>query len=223
MSRILVVEDNHDLAFGLRNNLEIEGYQVEVATDGRAGLQQARAANLDLVILDLMLPELDGFRVLRALRQEGRDVPVLILTARGEEEHRLAGFERGADDYLIKPFSLKELNARLEAVLRRAGPQATVIRIGDAEVDLGAHEIRRGGNRHRLLAKEVDLLRYLIRHAGRVVDRAEILREVWGYETYPTTRTVDTHVFKLRQKLEETADQPRHLVTVHGVGYKLLL
>jgi two-component system response regulator VicR len=196
---------------------------VDSAVDAETASEKLTAQSYTAILLDLRLPGADGLDLLRELRAGGDQTPVLVITARGEEEHRLAGFERGADDYVVKPFSLRELNARLEAVLRRTGPQATVVRIGDAEVDLGAHEIHRGGHGHRLLAKEVELLAYLLRHAGRVVDRAEILREVWGYEKFPTTRTVDTHVFKLRQKLEETPDHPKHLMTVHGVGYKLLL
>ena len=223
MRRLLVVEDDRGIRESLVDFFSIHQYAVDSAADAETAREKLAAQSYTAILLDLRLPGADGLDLLRELRNGGDQTPVLVITARGEEEHRLAGFERGADDYLIKPFSLRELNARLEAVLRRAGPQATVVRIGDAEVDLGAHEIHRGGCRHRLLAKEVELLAYLLRHAGRVVGRAEILREVWGYEKYPTTRTVDTHVFKLRQKLEEIPDQPKHLVTVHGVGYKLLL
>ena len=223
MRRLLVVEDDQGIRESLVDFFSNRSYQVEGVEDAESADEKLAAQSYSAILLDLRLPGADGMEVLRQLRQRGDNTPVLILTARGEEEQRLQGFEGGADDYVVKPFSLRELDARLEAVLRRTGPQPTVLRIGSAEVDLGAHEIHRNGTSTRLLAKEVELLAYLLRHAGRVVDRAELLREVWGYEQFPTTRTVDTHVFKLRQKLEETPDKPVHLMTVHGVGYKLLL
>ena len=182
--RVLVVEDNTDLAFGLRNNLEIEGYDVEVAEDGRRGLEKIRDSAPDLVILDLMLPELDGFRVLRSARQEGFDMPILVLTARGEEADKVRGLKLGADDYVTKPFGLLELLARVEALLRRGGPRANeetglVERFGDVEVDSRARTVTRRGEPVDLAPKELDLLLALMRHRGTVVSRLDLMREVW--------------------------------------------
>lgn len=225
MSRILVVEDSPDLAFGLRNNLEIEGYEVEVATDGRKGLELARAQNPDLIILDLMLPEMDGFRVLRELRDEGRTMPVLVLTARGEEADKVRGLKLGADDYVTKPFGLLELLARVEALLRRGAPEKTaenaVERVGDVEIDIGARTVQRGGQPVELAPREFDLLLALIRHRGMVVSRQQLLTEVWGHTGEVITRTVDTHVAELRRKLEPDPATPRYIVTVRKAGYRL--
>jgi two-component system alkaline phosphatase synthesis response regulator PhoP len=222
MSRVLVVEDNADLAVGLRNNLEIEGYEVEVAVDGGAGLAAARARPPDLVILDLMLPGLDGFRVLKSLRQEAGP-PVLILTARGEEADKVRGLKLGADDYVTKPFGLLELLARVEALLRRGqrGPGARVLRFGRVEVDVGARVVRRGGQVLELAPKELDLLVALLDADGAAVSRLDLLRCVWGYSAAAVTRTVDTHVAELRRKVEDDPSRPRHLLTVRKVGYRL--
>ncbi len=206
MMRILVVEDNPDLAYGLRNNLEIEGYQVEVADDGTKGLARARDGRPDLIILDLMLPGMDGFRVLRALREAGRTMPVLILTARGEEADKVRGLRLGADDYVTKPFGVLELLARVEALLRRAAPPVPggnggppPERFGDVEVIPAA----------------------LLRRRGAVVTRLDLLREVWGYSAEVLSRTVDTHVAELRRKLETDPAAPRHILTVRKSGYRL--
>jgi len=225
MTRILVVEDSPDLALGLRNNLEIEGYEVEVAADGRQGLELARARNPDLILLDLMLPELDGFRVLKELREEGRTMPVLVLTARGEEADKVRGLKLGADDYVTKPFGLLELLARVEALLRRGAPDAgladTVKHIGDIEVDTGARTVQREGESVDLAPREFDLLLALIRHRGTVVSRQQLLTEVWGHTGEVITRTVDTHVAELRRKLEPDPAAPRYIVTVRKAGYRL--
>ena len=228
-SRILIVEDNHNLAIGLRNNLEIEGYEVEVAHDGVAGLEAARDRHPDLVILDLMLPGLEGYRVLRALRDEGREMAVLILTARGEEAEKVRGLGLGADDYVTKPFGLMELLARVKAHLRRARedgrartqPLAPVIRFGDVVVTPSTHDVSRAGAPVALRPKEFDLLLALVRRQGGVVTRLELLREVWGYDETVVSRTVDTHVAELRRKLEDDPTNPRYILTVRKTGYRL--
>jgi DNA-binding response OmpR family regulator len=222
VSRILLVEDNADLAYGLRNNLEIEGYQVEVAPDGPAGLALARSSAPDLVILDVMLPGLDGFRVLRSLRSEALTMPVLVLTARGEESDKVRGLRLGADDYLTKPFGLLELLARVEALLRRSGqPRGGSERFGSIVVDRAARTVTRGGAGIELAPKEYDLLLALLVREGEVVPRLELLRRVWGYSAAVVTRTLDTHVAELRRKLEEDPARPRHILTVRKVGYRL--
>jgi len=227
MKRVLVVEDNPDLAFGLRNSLEIAGYEVIVASDGLAGVQQARTTDPDVLVLDLMLPGMDGYHVLRTLRDEGVAVPVLILTARGEEADKVLGFRLGADDYVTKPFGVLELLARIEALLRRskhwreaANGGAALERFGDVEVDVHARTVRRRGERVELTPKEFDLLVALLHRQGRVTSRNELLRAVWGYSASVVSRTVDTHVAELRRKLEHDAADPRHILTVWKVGYK---
>ncbi len=227
--RILVIEDNADLAYGLRNNLEIEGYEVEVAGDGTKGLARARTAKPDLVILDLMLPGLDGFRVLRTLRDGGHGMPVLILTARGEESDKVRGLRLGADDYVTKPFGVLELLARVEALFRRAsprgggngGPLPTVERFGDVEVVTASRTVMRRGQAVTLTPKEYDLLLTLLRRNGSCATRVELLTEVWGYSAEVMSRTVDTHVAELRRKLEADAANPKHILTVRKTGYRL--
>jgi two-component system alkaline phosphatase synthesis response regulator PhoP len=226
MSRVLVVEDNPDLAFGLRNNLEIEGYDVIVADDGPSGLTRAREALPDLVILDLMLPGMDGYRVLRALRSEGFERPVLILTARGEEADKVIGFRNGADDYVTKPFGVLELLARIEALLRRATggarPQASAAeRFGDVEVDRAARTVTREGIPVYLAPMEFELLLALLHRRGAVATRQELMREVWGHRAVVVSRTVDTHIAELRRKLERDPAAPRHILTVRKAGYRL--
>jgi DNA-binding response OmpR family regulator len=223
MSRVLVVEDNADIALGLRNNLEIEGYEVEVAADGRAGLDAAQARRPDLVILDLMLPGLDGFRVLKALRGSESCPPVLILTARGEEADKVRGLKLGADDYVTKPFGLLELLARVEALLRRTKRALAprVLRFGAVEVDVRARAAQRDGREVGLAPKEFDLLLALLEAEGAAVSRLDLLRRVWGYSAAAVTRTVDTHVAELRRKLEDDPSRPRHLLTVRKIGYRL--
>jgi DNA-binding response OmpR family regulator len=227
MKRILLIEDNPDLIYGLRNNLEIEGYDVSVAEDGPSGVQRARELQPDLVILDLMLPGMDGYRVLRAIRESGSVVPVLILTARGEEADKVRGFRLGADDYVTKPFGVLELLARVEALLRRAAtptihvPAATTERFGDVDVDVASRLVLRRGEPVALAPKEFDLLLALLRRRGAVVSRLELMKEVWGYRAAVVSRTVDTHVSELRRKLEDDPARPRHLLTVRKAGYRL--
>ncbi len=222
--RILVVEDNEDLAFGLQNNLEIEGYEVEVARDGTTGLERARSGHPDLLILDLMLPGLDGLRVLRTLRGEGLDLPVLILTAKGEEADKVQGFRTGADDYVTKPFGVLELIARVRALLRRTewGSRASdgVERFGEIEVDPAARRVCRAGDEVALTPKEFDLLLALVRRQGAVASRDTLLQEVWGYRNPVNSRTVDTHVAELRRKLEDDPSAPRWILTVYKAGYR---
>jgi two-component system, OmpR family, alkaline phosphatase synthesis response regulator PhoP len=222
MIRILVIEDNVDLAFGLRNNLEIEGYEVGVAHDGRQGLVQATAAKPDLIILDLMLPGMDGFRLLRNYREQGGRAPVLVLTARGEESDKVQGLKLGADDYVTKPFGVLELLARVEALLRRGQPSPTLksFRFGEIEVDPGTRSITRAGKPLQLSPKEFDLLLALIARGGTVVSRVELMKSVWGYQADVLSRTVDTHVAELRRKVERDPARPQYILTVRKAGYR---
>ena len=230
MTNILIVEDNEDLAFGLRNNLEIEGYTVKIAGDGVKGLARIRQSRPDLVILDLMLPNLDGVRVLRSLAESGPDVPVLVLTARGEESDKVRALRLGADDYVTKPFGLLELLARVEALLRRsagrragAGSEEEAFRFGGVEVRPRPRTVSRDGAPVDLAPKEFDLLLALCRRHGTVVSRLDLLRDVWGYSDSAITRTVDTHVGELRRKLERDPSKPRHILTARKAGYRLEL
>ena len=224
MSYILLIEDNTDLAFGLRNNLEIEGHQVEVAADGETGLELARTTDPELVILDLMLPGIDGFRVLKSLRAADFGAPILILTARGEESDKVRGLRLGADDYVTKPFGLLELLARVDALLRRVGQgedEPPIRRFGDVEVRRSRRQVLRNDESIDLTPKEYDLLIALLDRRGGIATRRELIREVWGYSYDVVTRTVDTHVAELRKKLEPDPAQPVHILTVCKVGYRL--
>ena len=224
MSRILIVEDNANLAYGLRNNLEIAGYEVEIGEDGEAALERVANEPPDLIVLDLMLPGLDGYRVLRRLRDDGHDLPVLILTARSEEADKVLGFRLGADDYVTKPFSVLEVIERVGALLRRAGRgdgDQSPIRFGDVLVERATRTVRRRGEPVALTPIEFDLLVALLRRGGAVAPRLELLREVWGHQAAVVTRTVDTHIAELRRKLEDDPSSPRHILTVRKVGYRL--
>jgi len=222
VKRLLIVEDEAAIRESLVDFFTAQDFLVDEAPD-LATARRLVGTDIAAILLDLRLPDGDGLDLLRDLRRDGNPAPVLILTARGEEQQRIRGLELGADDYVVKPFSVHELHARIAAVLRRTGAPAASFRIGEVEVDLDAHELCRDGEVHRLLQKEAELLRLLCRHPGRTFARDEILREVWGYLEMPTTRTVDTHVFNLRKKLEAKPDAPEHLLTVHGVGYKLVM
>ena len=221
--RILVIEDNEALATGLRHNLEFEGYEAHVASDAAAGLAAARELAPDLVILDLMLPDADGFRVLRTLRAAGDATPVLVLTALGDEADKVRGLRVGADDYVTKPFGLLELLARVEALLRRTArpPGPATVRFGEITVCLATHDVTRAGRALPLRPKEFELLAALLRRNGAVATRHELLREVWGYDPSVTSRTVDTHILELRRKLEPNPAQPVHVLTVRKTGYRL--
>ena len=226
-ARILIVEDNPNLAYGLRTGLEIEGYDVQVAEDGETGLERARGWKPDLVMLDLMLPGMDGYRVLRALRDGGSEVPVLILTARGEEADKVLGFRLGADDYVTKPCGVLELLARVGALLRRSrmadhrAPLEAMERFGGVEINPASRTVTKGGTAVALSPKEFDLLLALVRRRGAVASRVELLREVWGHRVEVMTRTVDIHIAELRRKLEDDPSQPRHILTVWKAGYRL--
>ncbi len=225
MKRILVIEDEPQMLLGLRDNLELEGYEVETAADGDEGLAKAASFSPDLVILDVMLPRKNGFDVCRELRARANPTPIVMLTARSAETDKVLGLELGADDYVTKPFSITELLARVRAVLRRAGtqkPQTDSVRIGDIDVDFKLHQARRGKTRIEFTAREFELLRYFVQHIGQVVTREQILNEVWGYEEFPTTRTIDNFVAKLRQKIEKAPHAPEHILTIHGSGYKFV-
>ena len=227
MSRILVVEDDPAILRGLADNLTFESYEVLTAGDGEAAYRLLCEKKPDLLILDLMLPRMSGYELCRKARSEGITTPIMMLTARGEEADRVLGLDLGADDYMTKPFSVRELLARVRALLRRtAGPSKALpddLRVDDLVVDFRRYEARKGEKVLEMTRKEFGLLRLLAARAGEVVSREELLNEVWGYENYPSTRTVDNHVASLRSKIEEDAAQPRRLLTVHGVGYKLVL
>jgi two-component system alkaline phosphatase synthesis response regulator PhoP len=227
VTTVLVVEDNRDLAFGLQTALQIEGYDVNVAYDGRAGLDSAREQAPDLVILDLMLPEMDGYSVLRELRRAELNMPVLILTARGEEADKVLGLDWGADDYVTKPFGTLELMARVRALLRRGtveeseSHESKIEQFGEITVDTASHTVLRSGEPTQLTPKEFDLLLALLRRRGAVATRLELLTEVWGYQAAVMTRTVDVHVAELRRKLEPNPSEPQYILTVRKVGYRL--
>jgi len=226
--RILVVEDEEALRLALADALRAEGYDVLEAPDGGRGLELALSEGPDLVLLDLMLPVLDGFEVLRRLREDRLTSPVMILSARGEEWDRIQGFEVGADDYVVKPFSMRELLLRMRALLARADGatpgldlEGGRVRIGAAVVDFAGYAVEREGRRQGLSRRELDLLRVFLAHEGEVLDRGRLLDLAWGRDEFPTHRTVDMHVLKLRKKIEPVPEEPRHLLTVHGVGYRL--
>jgi DNA-binding response OmpR family regulator len=227
-TRILVIEDEPDLRAGLQHNLELEGFQVDTAADGKQGLRKATQDKPTLILLDLMLPHLPGIEVLRQLRASASATPVIILSAKGQDRDKVQGLELGADDYLTKPFTLSELTARIRAVLRRtqvkrpetpSSEGAPVLRFPGLTVDFKRFSVTRDGEEIQLSRYEAEILRMLIDRMGEVVSRQDLLRKVWGYVHLPTTRTVDNHIARLRKKLERDIDQPIHVVTVHGLGY----
>lgn len=225
MSVILVVEDDAAILRGLADNLRYESYDVLAAADGETGYRMVREKKPDLLVLDLMLPRMSGYEVCRKLRAERDTTPILMLTARGEEADRVLGLDLGADDYMVKPFSIRELLARVRALLRRSQPARVMpdeLRFDDVTVDFRSWEARRGGQPMEMTRKEFGVLRYLASREGEVVTRDELLNEVWGYENYPTTRTVDNHIASLRAKIERDPADPQRLRTVHGVGYKFV-
>lgn len=226
MARILLVEDEPQMQRGLRDNLEIEGYDVEIAADGQSGMEKMLEGSFDLVILDVMLPKKSGFDVLKAVREKGTTTPVIMLTAKGEEIDKVLGLELGADDYVTKPFSLRELLARVKAILRRAEGSLQNsggrIVLGTVEVDFGTYTATRKGKTLEMTPRELDVLRFLWQHRNRTVTRDRLLTEVWGLDESVTTRTVDNFVMRLRQKIEADPSHPKHIITIHGAGYKLL-
>lgn len=226
--RILVVEDEPDMAMGLRDNLQFEGYEVLLAHDGEVGLELALKEQPVLVLLDVMMPGLDGFEVCRRLRENQFRSPILMLTARGQEIDKVRGLELGADDYITKPFGVRELLARIKAALRRNAmiredpASLTEIQIGSALVSFEHNLITRGRKKHPLGHYESEILRCMIEKEGQVIDRATLLREIWGLENEPMNRSVDNHIVSLRRKLEKDPSHPEHIITVHGFGYKLV-
>ncbi len=225
MSRIVVIEDDLAILRGVRDNLAYDGYEVLTATDGEEGYRLIREESPDLVILDLMLPILNGYEVCRRVRAEGITTPILMLTARSEEMDRVIGLDLGADDYVTKPFSLPELLARVRAILRRTKAETALpdeLRFADVDVDFQRYEARKAGEPLQMSRKEFGVLRALAAREGKVVTREELLDEVWDYDQYPTTRTVDNHIASIRAKVEDDASNPVYLLTVHGVGYKLV-
>ncbi len=223
MTRILVIEDNADLAFAVTTALQSEGFDVAVAGTGPDGVDRARQRDADLIILDLMLPGFDGYRVIRELRGEGVETPILVLTARGEEADKVRGLRLGADDYVTKPFGAMELLARVEALLRRARHPVVAslsTRFGDIVVNRPARSVARAGTPVALTPKEYELLVALMDRAGSVVTRGDLLRAVWGYQQDVSTRTVDIHISELRAKLEPVPAKPVHIITVRKVGYR---
>ena len=228
MSKILVVEDDEAMAVALQDGFAYEGHEVTRAADGEEGLRLAREEAPEIVILDVMLPKMTGLEVCKVLRGEGSQLPIIMLTARGQEIDKVLGLKLGADDYITKPFSFMELMARVEAVLRRSQPQkscpddASVQRIGDITIDLSRHEACKNGDPLDLTPREFRLLDFFIKHQGEVVTREDLLDAVWGYDTIPFTRTVDTHIAKLRKKIEKDPSNPVHLITVHRLGYKFV-
>jgi len=228
MPTILVVEDEESIAEPMVENLEFEGYEVLDARDGNRGLELALSGRADLVLLDIMLPGVNGYEICRRMREEGIDIPVIMLTARGEEADKVRGLDIGADDYLTKPVGILELMARIRAALRRGGsgkevPTSELLEFGQVRVDFGRFEALMDGEQVHLSPKEFGILKLLWERAGKAVSRAEILQEVWGYDVYPTTRTVDTHIAELRATLERDPAHPEHILTVHGTGYRLVL
>ena len=224
MAYVLVVEDNADLAYGLRNNLEIDGHHVDTVDSGEGALESVARRAPDLIVLDLMMPSLDGYQVLRRLRTDGYDMPVLILTARTQEADKVLGFRLGADDYVTKPFGVLELLARISALLRRANRYAAVNaveRFGDVAVNRDTRTVTRDGRRVDMSPMEFALLMALIARRGATASRIELLQEVWGHNVGVVTRTVDTHIAELRKKLEVHPAAPVHILTVRKVGYRL--
>jgi DNA-binding response OmpR family regulator len=225
MTKVLIVEDDQAMAVALRDGFQYEGHQVTVARDGANALSLAGDREFDLVILDVMLPKLSGLDVCKQLRSAGNNVPVIMLTARGQEIDKVVGLKTGADDYVTKPFSFMELLARVEAVLRRTSSRAEStdqFAFGDITIDFKKNDARKGGRPIDLSPRELRLMKYLIDHRHEVVTRDQLLDSVWGYESFPLTRTVDTHIAKLRHKIEDNPSDPHWIVTVHRVGYKFV-
>lgn len=224
MSRILIIEDDRAILRGLKDNLEYESYEVLTATDGEQGYSLIQEHQPDLIVLDLMIPKMDGYELCQKVRREGIDTPILMLTARSEEVDRVQGLDLGADDYVTKPFSVPELLARIRAILRRVQPSTDLpdhLSFDDVVVDFKRFEAKNADEVLKLSRKEFGVLRLLAARAGQVVTRNEMLDEVWGHDYFPTTRTVDNHIASLRAKLEKDPAHPNHLITIHGVGYKL--
>lgn len=224
MQQILIVEDEPDMARGLQDILEYEGYRVTAVGNGEAGLVELERKTPDCIILDLMLPEMNGYQVCEQIRRRGCKVPVIMLTAKAQDYDKIRGFQSGADDYLTKPFSVGELLARVKAILRRSleyKPEMEMLRVGSSVIDVKHYTVRRGKKEESLSYYEVELFKLLHANANQPVSRDEILDKVWGTENYPTNRTVDNFIVKLRKKIEEDFRNPKHILTIYGVGYQL--
>jgi DNA-binding response OmpR family regulator len=225
MTKILIVEDEPNMVAGLRDNFEYEGYQVVSAFDGKEGLETALKESPDLVVLDVMMPKMSGLDVCKQLKARRPSIPIIMLTARGQEVDKVVGLELGADDYVTKPFSIRELLARVKAVLRRSHTvpkDQERFSFADVSVDMRRCQVQRSGHEIEMSAKEFELLKYFICHPGETLSRDRLLQDVWGYDKFPTTRTVDAHIVHLRQKLEPNPEQPRFFLTIHGTGYKFV-
>ena len=225
MVKVLIIEDEPNMVLGLKDSCEYEGYEVAVARNGKEGLEKASTEKHDIILLDVMLPLMSGIDVCRTLRNRGIETPILMLTARSQETDKVVGLEVGADDYVTKPFSIKELLARIRAHLRRAAKQVVDIEtftFGDVELNFKKYVARKGGQPLDLSAREFEILRYLIRRRGEIVTRDQLLDEVWGYDSTPVTRTVDNHIARLRQKIELNPSDPKHIVTIHRIGYRFI-
>jgi len=225
LAKVLIIEDEPNMVLGLKDSCEYEGYEVAVARNGKEGLEKAATEKPDIILLDVMLPLMSGIDVCRTLRTRGIETPILMLTARSQEIDKVIGLEVGADDYVTKPFSIKELLARIRAHLRRASKQVVDIEnfsFGDVELNFKKYVARKGGQALELSAREFEILRYLIQRRGEIVTRDQLLDEVWGYRSTPVTRTVDNHIARLRQKIEQDPSEPRHIITVHRIGYRFV-
>ena len=226
MPKVLIVEDDAAMSAALSDGFKYEGYDVELVRDGASALEKARGGGCDLIILDIMLPKMSGLDVCRELRARGDSTPIIMLTARRQEIDKVVGLKMGADDYVTKPFGFMELLARVEALLRRASGRAAggvkSHQFGDIVADFERGEVRKGGRRLELSSRELRLLQIFVQHRSEVVSRERLLEEVWDYAGAPLTRTVDMHVAKLRKKIEDNPADPRHILTVHGVGYKFV-
>jgi len=224
--KILIIEDEEDLVKGLKLNLVDEGYEVVWAYDGEHGLRKATEEALDLIILDIMLPKMNGLDICRELRQKKMNIPIIMLTAKGKEIDKVVGLEIGADDYMTKPFSIRELLARVKAHLRREKREGKkvpqVYGFGDVEIDFAHFIVRRKGKEFDLTSLEMDILKYFVAHKGEVVTRTILLDKIWGYESYPTTRTIDNHILKLRKKIEDDPSRPKYILSVYGQGYRFM-
>lgn len=224
--KVLIVEDDQAMAVALRDGFEYEGYTVQVARDGADGLKVASEKDLDLIVLDVMLPRMSGLDVCKNLRSAGKSTPIIMLTARGQEIDKVLGLKIGADDYVTKPFSFMELMARVEAIMRRTHRQADIsddFHFGDFQVSFKKFEVTRDGEPVEMSPREFNILKYFIEHRGEVVTRDQLLDAVWGYGSFPLTRTVDMHIAKLRHKIEDVPGDPKHIITVHRVGYKFVV
>jgi DNA-binding response OmpR family regulator len=229
MTKILIVEDELNMVNGLKDNLEFEGYEVDVAMEGKTGLQKVLLKGFDLILLDVMLPEMSGFDICKTARKEGVKTPIILLTAKGEEIDKVLGLEFGADDYITKPFSLRELLARIRAIIRRTqslkegSVESEFVKIGNIKVNFKNYLALQGSNEIKMSYKEFEILHYLYMHAGKTIQRDDLMSDVWSIDYDVSTRTVDNFILKLRQKVEADPNNPKIILTVHGIGYKMIL